>query len=111
MNYGAIGSVIGHEFSHGFDDQGRKFDGRGELADWWTETDATVYEEQSAGLVAQYDEFQPLPDQNINGALTLGENIADLAGVIVAYRAWKNLAGWCRNPNYRWLHAAIKDSL
>jgi putative endopeptidase len=91
VNYGAIGSVIGHEFSHGFDDQGRKFDGRGELADWWTEADATVYEERSAGLVAQYDEFQPLPDQNINGALTLGENIADLAGVIVAYRAWKIL--------------------
>jgi len=91
VNYGAIGSVIGHEFSHGFDDQGRKFDGRGELSDWWTEADAKEYENRSAGLVAQYNEFQPLPDQNVNGALTLGENIADLAGVIVAYRAWKIL--------------------
>jgi len=91
VNYGAIGSIIGHEFSHGFDDQGRKFDGRGRLSDWWIESDATEYETRSAGLVSQYDVFQPLPDQNINGSLTLGENIADLAGLIVAYRAWKIL--------------------
>lgn len=91
VNYGAIGSVIGHEFSHGFDDQGRKFDGRGRLTDWWVESDAAEYETRSAGLVSQYEGFQPLPDQNINGALTLGENIADLAGLIVAYRAWKIL--------------------
>jgi len=91
INYGAIGSIIGHEFSHGFDDQGRKFDGQGRLADWWTEADAVEYERRSAGLVSQFDGFQPLPDQNINGALTLGENIADLAGVIVSYRAWRIL--------------------
>jgi putative endopeptidase len=91
VNYGAIGSVIGHEFSHGFDDQGRKFDGTGHLSGWWTESDAAEYEARSAGLVSQYNAFQPLPDQNINGALTLGENIADLAGLIVAYRAWKIL--------------------
>lgn len=91
VNYGAIGAIIGHEFSHGFDDQGRKFDGRGRLTDWWVESDAAEYETRSAGLVSQYDGFQPLPDQNINGALTLGENIADLAGLIVAYRAWKIL--------------------
>jgi len=91
VNYGAIGSVIGHEFSHGFDDQGRKFHGSGRLADWWTETDAERYEARSAGLVEQYDAFQPLPDQAINGELTLGENIADLAGLIIAYRAWELL--------------------
>jgi putative endopeptidase len=91
VNYGAIGSVIGHEFSHGFDDQGRKFDGKGRLSDWWVEADAVEYESRSTGLVSQYDAFQPLPDQTINGALTLGENIADLAGLIVAYRAWKIL--------------------
>jgi predicted metalloendopeptidase len=91
VNYGAIGAVIGHEFSHGFDDQGRKFDGTGRLSDWWTESDAAEYETRSAGLVSQYDAFQPLSDQSINGALTLGENIADLAGLIVAYRAWKIL--------------------
>jgi len=88
-NYGAIGAVIGHEFSHGFDDQGRKFDGAGLLSDWWTDSDAQEYERRSAGLIAQYDSFQPLGDQNINGELTLGENIADLAGIIVAYRAYQ----------------------
>jgi putative endopeptidase len=90
-NYGSIGAVIGHEFSHGFDDQGRKFDGDGRLRDWWTESDATEYENRSKGLVTQYSAFEPLPDQTINGELTLGENIADLAGVIMAYRAWKIL--------------------
>jgi len=89
FNYGAIGSIIGHEFSHGFDDQGRKFDGDGRLTDWWTEADAEHYEARSAGLVEQYEAYQPLPGQPINGALTLGENIADLAGVIMAFRAWQ----------------------
>jgi len=89
FNYGAIGAVIGHEFSHGFDDQGRKFDGSGRLADWWTEADARQYEERSSGLVTQYDTFQALPQQAVNGQLTLGENIADLAGLTVAYRAWQ----------------------
>ena len=88
-NYGAIGSVIGHEFSHGFDDQGRKFNGDGRLDDWWTEQDAAEYVERSQLLVEQFNEFRPLPDQPINGELTLGENIADLAGLIMAYRAWQ----------------------
>jgi putative endopeptidase len=87
VNYGAIGAVIGHEFSHGFDDQGRKFDGDGRLRDWWSDTDAVEYETRAQGLVAQYAAFSPLPDTTINGELTLGENIADLAGLIVAYRA------------------------
>lgn len=87
VNYGAIGAVIGHEFSHGFDDQGRKFDGDGRLRDWWSEVDATEYETRATGLVDQYTAFAPLPDTAINGELTLGENIADLAGLTVAYRA------------------------
>lgn len=88
-NYGAIGSVIGHEFSHGFDDQGRKFNGEGRLDDWWTDEDAAEYVKQSRLLVEQFNDFRPLPDQAINGELTLGENIADLAGLIMAYRAWQ----------------------
>lgn len=88
-NYGGIGSVIGHEFSHGFDDQGRKFDGEGRLRDWWVEADAREYETRAAKLVAQYSAFQPLPDVAINGELTLGENIGDLAGLIVAHRAYQ----------------------
>jgi len=98
INYGAIGAVIGHEFSHGFDDQGRKFDGRGRLADWWTENDAHEYETRSTGLVEQYDTFLPIPDQAVNGKLTLGENIADLAGLIMAYRAWRILVGDVNAP-------------
>ena len=90
FNYGAIGSVIGHEFSHGFDDQGRKFDGSGALRDWWTEADAAAYAERAAALVEQYEAFEPLPDARINGKLTLGENIGDLAGLTMAYRAYKN---------------------
>jgi len=88
VNYGAIGAVIGHEFSHGFDDQGRKFDGDGRLRDWWTEADVKEYQQRAQGLVTQYDAIQPLPDMTINGELTLGENIADLAGITMAYRAY-----------------------
>ena len=91
FNYGAIGAVIGHEFSHGFDDQGRKFDGTGALRDWWTEADAKAYSERAEALVAQYEKYQPLPDTNINGKLTLGENIGDLAGLTMAYRAYQRL--------------------
>jgi putative endopeptidase len=89
LNYGAIGAVIGHEFSHGFDDQGRKFDGEGRLRDWWTETDAVEYQASAGRLVDQYAQYQPLPDVSIDGELTLGENIADLAGVQIAYRAYQ----------------------
>jgi putative endopeptidase len=88
-NYGAIGAIIGHEFSHGFDDQGRKFNGAGELANWWSESDAAEYEARAAVLVDQYNQYLPIPDQAINGELTLGENIADLAGLTIAYRAWQ----------------------
>ena len=93
-NYGAIGAVIGHEFSHGFDDQGRKFDGDGRLRDWWTAADATQYTQRAQLLVEQYNRFRPLPNFSINGELTLGENLADLAGLVMAHRAWqKSLRG------------------
>ncbi|MCZ6616901.1 MAG: M13 family metallopeptidase [Gammaproteobacteria bacterium] len=98
-NYGAIGSVIGHEFSHGFDDQGRKFDASGRLRDWWTPDDAEQYEARAGRLVDQYARFQPLADLNINGELTLGENIGDLAGVIMAYRAYRISLGGVETPD------------
>ena len=97
MNYGAIGSIIGHEFSHGFDDQGRKFDATGLLRNWWTEEDEEKYQARSSVLVDQYNEYAPLPDTKINGELTLGENIGDLAGVTMAFRAFE-LSGLADGP-------------
>ncbi len=94
VNYGAIGVVIGHEMGHAFDDQGRRFDGDGNLRDWWSEYDAAAYEESASTLVKQFDQFQALPDLNVNGKLTLGENIGDLTGIAIAYRAYlKSLGG------------------
>lgn len=89
INYGAIGAVIGHEISHGFDDQGRKSDGDGNLRDWWTAEDAKKFEERAAKLGAQYESYTPLPGMKINGRQTMGENIGDLSGLAVAYRAYK----------------------
>jgi len=89
VNYGAIGAVIGHEFSHGFDDQGRKSDGDGMLRDWWTEADATAFSERANALVAQYNQFEVLPGKFLNGEFTLGENIGDLSGLAVAYKAYQ----------------------
>ncbi len=88
-NYGAIGAVIGHEFSHGFDDQGRKSDGDGNLRNWWTEEDESEFKRRADGLVAQYDGFNPIDDMHVNGEMTLGENIGDLAGLTMAFRAYK----------------------
>ena len=88
-NYGAIGAVIGHEFSHGFDDQGRKSDGDGNLRNWWTEEDETEFKRRADGLVAQYDAFNPIDDMHVNGEMTLGENIGDLAGLTMAFRAYR----------------------
>ena len=88
VNYGAIGAVIGHEFSHGFDDQGRKYDGNGNLRDWWTEADAAAFSERANRLVAQYNRFEVLPGKFLNGEFTLGENIGDLSGLAVAYKAY-----------------------
>ena len=98
VNYGAIGAVIGHEFSHGFDDQGRKSDGDGNLRDWWTEQDTQEFQKRSAGLVAQYNGFSPIEGMNVNGELTLGENIGDLAGLTMAYRAYRLSLGGREAP-------------
>ncbi|HEU4530034.1 MAG TPA: M13-type metalloendopeptidase [Steroidobacteraceae bacterium] len=88
-NYGGIGAVIGHEISHGFDDQGRRYDGDGNLRDWWTADDEKRFKERTAALVAQYGAFNPIDDQHVNGELTLGENIGDLSGLAVAYKAYQ----------------------
>ncbi len=89
VNYGAIGGIIGHEISHAFDDQGRKYDGTGNLRDWWTPQDVQRFTDRTAALTAQYSAYQPLPGEHINGELTLGENIADLSGLAVAMRAYR----------------------
>jgi putative endopeptidase len=88
-NYGAIGGVIGHEMGHGFDDQGRRFDANGVLRDWWAAKDAEEYMKRAKLLVAQYNAFEPLPGLHVNGELTLGENIGDLTGVVIAHRAYQ----------------------
>ena len=88
VNYGSMGATIGHEISHGFDDQGRKYDETGAIRDWWTAKDAAAYDVQAKALAAQFDAYEPLPGVHINGELTLGENIADLAGIAIAYRAY-----------------------
>jgi len=93
MNYGAIGAVIGHEISHGFDDQGSKFDGDGVLRNWWTEADRIAFEAIGCRLVAQYETYEPLPGRRLNGRLTLGENIADLAGLQIAFKAYQRSLG------------------
>ncbi|MBX3561034.1 MAG: M13 family metallopeptidase [Sphingomonas sp.] len=89
VNYGAIGAVIGHEIGHGFDDQGRRFDAQGRIRDWWTATAGERFGERTARLGAQYDAYEPLPGLNVNGALTMGENIGDLGGVEMAYAAYR----------------------
>lgn len=89
VNYGAIGAVIGHEFSHGFDDQGSKYDAQGNLNDWWTAEDRKLFEERTSKLVNQFNGYEALDSVFVNGELTLGENIADLAGLTVAYDAFQ----------------------
>jgi putative endopeptidase len=91
VNYGAIGAVIGHEIGHGFDDQGSKYDGDGALNNWWTDADRAAFEERTKALIAQYDVLVPeeAPDVTVNGALTIGENIGDLGGLAIAYKAYQ----------------------
>ncbi|MYN46358.1 M13 family peptidase [Pseudoduganella sp. FT93W] len=89
VNYGAIGAVIGHEISHGFDDQGAQYDGDGNLRDWWTAADHKNFAARSKMLVKQYNAFSPLPGYRVNGELTLGENIADNSGAAIAYKAYQ----------------------
>ena len=94
-NYGAIGAVIGHEIGHGFDDQGSKFDGDGRLSDWWTAADRKAFEKRTHALIAQYDALAPaqVPDHHVNGALTIGENIGDLGGLGIAWKAYQLALG------------------
>jgi len=98
VNYGGIGAVIGHEISHHFDDQGAKYDERGRLNEWWTEADRKSFEALTKQLVAQYDAYQIFPGASVKGAFTLGENIGDLAGVTVAYDAYRHSLGQSEAP-------------
>ena len=94
VNYGGIGAVIGHEISHHFDDQGSKFDMKGNMVEWWTKDDIKKFEALTKRVVDQYAQYEPLPGKRVNGDLTLGENMADLAGATIAYDAYKlSLAG------------------
>src|SRR2546423_5558664 len=87
VNYGAIGAVIGHEMTHGFDDQGRQFDAAGNLRDWWSKKSADEYNKRRKAVVDQYSAYEPLPGMHVNGELTQGENIADIGGLKTAYAA------------------------
>ncbi|HSU12193.1 MAG TPA: M13-type metalloendopeptidase, partial [Pseudonocardia sp.] len=89
--YGGIGAVIGHEIGHGFDDQGSKYDGDGNLTDWWEPEDRAEFERRSKALIAQYDALTPagLSEHHVNGALTVGENIGDLGGLTIALKAYR----------------------
>jgi predicted metalloendopeptidase len=98
VNYGGIVAVIGHEVSHAFDDQGRKSDGAGNLRDWWAPADAAAFQRRADMLAAQYDAYSPLEGMHVNGKLTLGENIGDLSGLAVAYRAYHNSLGGREAP-------------
>ena len=89
VNYGGIGAVIGHEISHGFDDSGSQSDGDGNLRDWWTKEDKENFKKLTGALVEQYNAYSPVPGYNVNGALTLGENIADNSGLAIAYKAYQ----------------------
>lgn len=91
VNYGAIGAVIGHEIGHGFDDQGSKYDGDGNLNDWWNQSDREEFDKRSRALIAQFNALVPAeaPDVTVNGAFTVGENIGDLGGLSIAYKAYK----------------------
>ncbi|WP_380785886.1 M13 family metallopeptidase [Sphingomonas sp. R86521] len=93
VNYGGIGAVIGHELSHHFDDQGAKYDAHGQLTDWWTPKDVANFKALTGKLGAQYDAYEPLPGLHVKGQLTMGENIADLAGLTVAYDAYHKALG------------------
>jgi putative endopeptidase len=89
VNYGGIGAVIGHEISHGFDDSGSQSDGDGNLRDWWTTDDKANFGKLTGAMIAQYNAYSPLPGYTVNGALTLGENIADNSGLSIAYKAYQ----------------------
>ncbi len=98
VNYGSIGSVIGHEISHAFDDQGSKYDGDGNLQNWWTDEDRKAFRKLTEQLVAQYEGYEALPGKSVNGQLTLGENIADLSGMSIAFKAYQLSLGGKKSP-------------
>ena len=100
VNYGGIGAVIGHEIGHGFDDQGSKYDGDGALNNWWSDGDRAAFELRSNALIAQYNQLRPeeVPDIHVNGALTVGENIGDLGGLTIAYKAYQISLGGKPSP-------------
>jgi endothelin-converting enzyme/putative endopeptidase len=98
VNYGAIGSVIGHELTHGFDDEGRQFDAKGNLRDWWTADDAEAFTQRADCIVQQYGNYSPLDDVKLNGKLTLGENTADNGGLRLAYMALMDKLGGKEPP-------------
>lgn len=98
LNYGALGSIIGHEIGHGFDDQGSKFDGDGVLQAWWSEEDRTAFNLLGDGFAEQFDQYEPIEGLHVNGRQTLGENIGDLAGMIVAYHAWERSLNGAEPP-------------
>ena len=104
FNYGAIGAVIGHEIGHGFDDQGSKFDGDGNMKNWWTEPDRKEFESRAKKLIDQYSTYEPkqLPGQKVNGALTIGENIGDLGGLSIALQGVSAVAQRARGASDRW---------
>jgi endothelin-converting enzyme/putative endopeptidase len=104
-NYGNTGGTIGHELTHGFDDQGRKFDGHGTLRDWWSKQDAEHFTERAQCIIDQYASYIVIDDIHINSKLTLGEDIADLGGLILARMAWKVETAHKKTRNGRWLHA------
>ena len=89
VNYGAIGAVIGHEMGHGFDDQGSKSDARGVKRNWWADGDRHAFEERTLKLAEQYNQYEAVPDNFVDGKFTMGENIGDLGGITVAYHAWR----------------------
>jgi predicted metalloendopeptidase len=106
LNYGGIGGVIGHEISHAFDDQGSRYDADGNLKNWWTDRDRQSFEKLTARLIDQYSTYEPLPGKPVRGEFTLGENIADLSGLAIAYKAFQiskagkepeKVAGWTSN--------------
>jgi endothelin-converting enzyme/putative endopeptidase len=90
VNYGDMGGLMGHELTHAFDDEGRQFDGNGNLRDWWTPADAKEFEKRAACISTQYSEYTVVDNVKINGKLTLGEDVADLGGLVLAYMAWQN---------------------
>ena len=109
VNYGHIGAVIGHELTHGFDDEGKKFDAKGNLSDWWTAEDTKKFEARTDCLVNEYGDFIAVDDVKVNGKLTLGENTADNGGLVLAYMAYLERAKKNRRRPRRedgWIHGA-----